>query len=279
MRSCTDPGIVDVDAVGHDGDLAAGLVEVVELLGDPTRLRGGAGAEVRGQHRERRCSPRRAWRSAAIAHHDQDDRRAGGARRSVRAGPSRRHPIVRRWWRRLPARQPVRCGVARRAGRRRRALDGEGARGPNTAWWRSASTITWEVIEPAAGPERRGRGGPQERSMRRIGHGERLAEPDGGAADRAHDDQGWQLSVRKPTSDPPTVRPTPRAAAVAAGPAEPVTAVDPADDGLDRAEHGAADQTHRWPPRRRHRRRRRRAGPPRRRAGTRRRSPPIGPTS
>ena len=55
-ESLLDLRVVDVDAVGDDGDLAAGLGEVVELLGDPARLGGGAGAEVGRQHRERRAA-------------------------------------------------------------------------------------------------------------------------------------------------------------------------------------------------------------------------------
>ena len=40
-EACGDGGVVDVDAVGDDGDLAAGLGEVVEPLGDAAGL--GAG--------------------------------------------------------------------------------------------------------------------------------------------------------------------------------------------------------------------------------------------
>ncbi len=47
-----DLRVVDVDVVGDDGDLAAGLGQVVELLGDSAGLGGGAGAEVGRQHRE-----------------------------------------------------------------------------------------------------------------------------------------------------------------------------------------------------------------------------------
>ena len=46
-QRCGDGGIVDVDAVGDDGDLAAGLGEVVELLGDAAGLGAGPGAEAR----------------------------------------------------------------------------------------------------------------------------------------------------------------------------------------------------------------------------------------
>ena len=41
-----DGGVVDVDAVGDDRDLAAGLGEVVELFGDPAGLGARSGAEV-----------------------------------------------------------------------------------------------------------------------------------------------------------------------------------------------------------------------------------------
>ena len=51
-----DRGVVDVDAVGDDGDLAAGLGEVVEALGDLAALGGATGAEVGRQHRERRAA-------------------------------------------------------------------------------------------------------------------------------------------------------------------------------------------------------------------------------
>ena len=61
---CAEPGgevalhlrVVDIDVVGHDGDLPTGLGEVVELLGHATGLGGGAGAEVGRQHRERRAA-------------------------------------------------------------------------------------------------------------------------------------------------------------------------------------------------------------------------------
>ena len=51
-----DGGVVDVDAVGDDGDLAAGLGEVVEPLGDAAGFGAGSGAEARGEHREGRAA-------------------------------------------------------------------------------------------------------------------------------------------------------------------------------------------------------------------------------
>ena len=49
-------GIIDVDAVGDDRDLAAGLGEVVEPLGDAARFGAGSGTETGGEHREGRAS-------------------------------------------------------------------------------------------------------------------------------------------------------------------------------------------------------------------------------
>ena len=57
-ESCSGDGVVDVDAVGDDGDLPAGLGEVVEAFGDTARLGAGAGAEVGGEHGERRAPDR-----------------------------------------------------------------------------------------------------------------------------------------------------------------------------------------------------------------------------
>ena len=56
VKVALDLGVVDVDVVGDDGDLAAGLGQVVELLGHSAGFGGGAGAEVGRQHRERGAS-------------------------------------------------------------------------------------------------------------------------------------------------------------------------------------------------------------------------------
>ena len=55
-HGCGDGGVVDVDAVGDDGDLAAGLGEVVEPLGDAARFGARSGAEARGEHGEGRAA-------------------------------------------------------------------------------------------------------------------------------------------------------------------------------------------------------------------------------
>ena len=44
---CGDGGVVDVNAVSDDGDLAAGVGERVEPFGDPAGFGAGSGAEAR----------------------------------------------------------------------------------------------------------------------------------------------------------------------------------------------------------------------------------------
>ena len=87
-----DLRVVDVDVVGDDGDLAAGLGQVVELLGDPARLGGGAGAEVGRQHRERRAADGggheqqrdpREDDGAPAAHHEASEAAHHAAARSL----------------------------------------------------------------------------------------------------------------------------------------------------------------------------------------------------
>ncbi len=54
-----DRGVVEVDAVGHDRELTARGIQVVELLGDPAGLGGGPSAEVGREDREGRAADRR----------------------------------------------------------------------------------------------------------------------------------------------------------------------------------------------------------------------------
>ena len=54
MIALCDRRVVDVDAVGDDRHLAAGLGELVELVGDPSGFGRRAGAELGRQHREGR---------------------------------------------------------------------------------------------------------------------------------------------------------------------------------------------------------------------------------
>ena len=141
-----DPGldlrVVDVDVVGDDGDLATGLGQVVELLGDSARLGGGAGAEVGRQDREGRAAdgggdeeqrdpgeddgaPAAHHETPEPAHHDDRLDRSGRRRARRRAGLRRSRVAYR-----TPA----------------RALTAKAPEEPNMACWRSASTITCEVI-------------------------------------------------------------------------------------------------------------------------------------
>ncbi len=141
-----DRGVVDVDAVHDDGDLPAGLGEVVEALGDLPALGGAPGAELRRQDRERRTpdggpghdeqdpgdddgpSPSDDERTESLGHHDTAVRSNAAPVERVTGGrdaTARTSPLS--------------------------AVTTSAPDAPKLACWRSASTITWEVMsQPSA---------------------------------------------------------------------------------------------------------------------------------
>ena len=111
-----DGGVVDVDAVGDDGDLAAGLGEVVEALGDAAGFGAGSGAEARRRARRRpscrRCRRRGAARSRAVMT-ARRRRTTSEASEDIMRSPSGLWPASR--WRRAGTNAPmmVLCRKAR----------------------------------------------------------------------------------------------------------------------------------------------------------------------
>ena len=232
-----DLGVVDVDVVGDDGDLPAGLGEVVELLGHAARLGGRAGAEVGRQHRERGAADGRG--------HDQqrDPREDDGAPAAHHETPEPAHHAATRSLE-LPTRATAGWGRRSRTAYRTpaSALTARAPEAPKMACWRSASTITCDVISQPTAQSAGVATAHRTRSTRRIGIDSAWASADGGAADGAHRDQAGGVGAIADgggtggQADGQTGR-------GGADPADPPVAVDAADAGLHGAEHGTAGET------------------------------------
>ncbi len=232
-----DLGVADVDVVGHDCDLPTGLGEVVEPLGHATRLGGGAGAEVGRQHRERGAADGRG--------HDQqhEPREDDGAPAAHHETPEPAHHAATRSLV-LPTRATGRLGVAvadrvQDAGER---ADRQGAGSAEDCVMAVGVDDHLRGDQPADGPERRGCDGPQDAVEPAHRNRQRLGQADGGAADCAHRHQagGVGAIVDDGGAGSQAHRQTGRGGA---DPADPPIALDAADAGLHRAEHGTTGET------------------------------------